>query len=80
MISAFNLQEQRPELIRMIKALQPGASNRAIAEAIGVGGTTVRRDTAGAPNGAAEPEAERRRREPARQGGAGTAAGEGVEA
>lgn len=42
--SAFNLQEKRPELVQRIKALQPGASNRAIAEAIGVSRMTINRD------------------------------------
>jgi hypothetical protein len=42
--SAFNLQEKRPQLVRRIKALQPEASNRAIAEAIGVAHETISRD------------------------------------
>jgi hypothetical protein len=42
--SALNL-ENRPELVRRINELQPEASNRAIAEAIGVDERTVRRDT-----------------------------------
>lgn len=42
--------EQRKRIAERIKQLQPKASNRAIAKTLGVGETTVRRDTA--PNGA----------------------------
>ena len=42
--SPFNLQEMRPKLVQRIKALQPKASNRAIAKAIGVDEGTVRND------------------------------------
>jgi hypothetical protein len=45
--SAFNLQEKRPLLVRRIKALQPEASNRAIADALGVSHTTVDHDVNG---------------------------------
>jgi hypothetical protein len=41
---------QRAELIRLIKALQPEASNRAIAKAIGVDESTVRADRQPAGN------------------------------
>ena len=43
--------EQRKRIARRIKELQPEVSNRRIAKTLGVGETTVRRNTA--PNGAA---------------------------
>jgi hypothetical protein len=55
-IEAFNVQEKRPELVRLIKELQPEASNRAIAEAIGVSEPTVRRDVNAASHDAPEPD------------------------
>jgi hypothetical protein len=42
--SPFNVQKTHPQLVQLIKALQPEASNRAIAEAIGVSEFTVRND------------------------------------
>jgi hypothetical protein len=48
--SPFNVGEERPKLVRLIKALQPGASNQAIAEAIGVNRSTVDRDAKGGAN------------------------------
>jgi hypothetical protein len=53
--SAFNLQEKRPQLVNRIKALQPKASNRAIAKAIGVGHQTVGRDVGPGPDGPHKP-------------------------
>jgi hypothetical protein len=44
--SRFNVQDTRPQLVRRIKELQPEASNRAIAEAMGMSEITVRRDSA----------------------------------
>jgi hypothetical protein len=55
--SPFNLQN-RPQLVRRIKELQPEASNRAIAEAIGVSEPTVRRDVNAASFDAPEPDDE----------------------
>jgi hypothetical protein len=52
--SAFNVQDKRPELVRRIKELQPEASNRAIAEAIGVGHQSVMRDLNPGPDGPPE--------------------------
>jgi hypothetical protein len=46
---------QMPQLIQRIKALQPEASNRAIAQAIGVDESTVRADARPAGNPAPEP-------------------------
>lgn len=43
-LSAFNLSESRPKLVKRIKELEPAASQRAIAKAIGVGQATVHRD------------------------------------
>jgi hypothetical protein len=42
--SPFNVQQTHPQLVQLIKELQPEASNRAIAEAIGVSEFTVRND------------------------------------
>jgi hypothetical protein len=50
--SRFNVQDTRPALVRRIKELQPEASNRAIAQAIGVDERTVRRDMPAAANAA----------------------------
>jgi hypothetical protein len=44
--SAFKIHDKRPELVRRLKELQPEASQRAIAEALGVGQATVHRDLA----------------------------------
>ncbi len=42
-LSAFNLGENRPKLIKRIKELQPGASTRAIGKATGTPQSSVRR-------------------------------------
>jgi hypothetical protein len=52
--SGYNLGDMRPEIARMIKELQPEASNRAIADALGVTDMTVGRDLAAATD-VAEP-------------------------
>jgi N6-adenosine-specific RNA methylase IME4 len=43
-LSSLNLGSKRPKLIKRIKELQPDASQRAIAKAVGVGQKTVSRD------------------------------------
>lgn len=43
-LSDYDMQDERAELVQKIKALQPEASNRAIAEAIGVSKDTINRD------------------------------------
>jgi hypothetical protein len=43
-LSRFNLGDGRPALVRRIKELQPEASNRAIAAAVGVSHQTVNND------------------------------------
>lgn len=48
-LSSLNLGGKRPKLIKRIKELQPDASQRAIARAVGVGVGTVNRDLRGSP-------------------------------
>jgi phage N-6-adenine-methyltransferase len=43
-LSAFNIGDNRPDLVKRIKELQPEATTRAIGSAIGVSHTTVERD------------------------------------
>ncbi len=58
-ISAFNMGENRPALVRRIRELQPDASVRAIAEAIGEPKSNVHRDlTPPVPHGTPKPEPE----------------------
>ena len=56
-LSPFALGE-RPALVRRIKELQPGASVRAIADAVGESKSTVQRDLNPVPNGTPEREQE----------------------
>ena len=44
-LSPFNIGDNRPGLVRRIKELQPDASNRAIAKAVGADEKTIRNDS-----------------------------------
>lgn len=46
-LSAFNLGDKRPQLVKRIKELQPQATQRAIAQAVRVSKTTVQMDLGG---------------------------------
>jgi phage N-6-adenine-methyltransferase len=54
-LSPFNIGDNRPGLVRRIKELQPDASNRAIASAVGVSDVQVGRDLKPATYVAPEP-------------------------